>query len=52
MRFGGGGFACAPHGELLSVTTPANPVRTFELDPEISASAQRAYPCYVPEIST
>jgi N-carbamoylputrescine amidase len=52
MRFGGGGFAYAPHGKLLSVTTPTNPLQTFDLDPEESATAQREYPCYVPELST
>lgn len=49
-HFGGGGFAYAPQGRLLAVTTPANPVQTFNLDPEMPASAQRAYPCYVPEL--
>jgi N-carbamoylputrescine amidase len=49
-RFGGGGFAYAPHGELLAVTGPANPVQTLELDPGMAALAQREYPCYVPEL--
>jgi N-carbamoylputrescine amidase len=49
-HFGGGGFAYAPQGRLLAVTTPANPVQTFELDPRMPAIAQRSYPCYVPEI--
>jgi len=49
-RFGGGGFAYAPHGQLLSVTTPGNPLQTFDLDLTLSASAQREYPCYVPEL--
>ncbi len=49
-RFGGGGFAYAPHGQLLTVTTQANPVQAFELDPKMPALAQRAYPCYVPEL--
>lgn len=49
-RFGGGGFAYAPQGRLLAVTTGANPVGTFDLDPEETASAQREYPCYVPEL--
>ena len=47
--FGGVGFAYAPQGRLLKETSPATPVQTFELNPEISASAQREYPCYVPE---
>jgi N-carbamoylputrescine amidase len=49
-RFGGGGFAYAPHGHLLAMTTPANPVQTLEPDPKMPAFAQRAYPCYVPEL--
>ena len=49
-QFGGGGFAYAPQGRLLAVTTPANPVRTLELDPEEATSAQRTYPCYVSEL--
>lgn len=49
-HFGGGGFAFAPQGRLLALTTPANPLQTFELDPELSASAQKSYPCYVPEL--
>jgi N-carbamoylputrescine amidase len=49
-EFGGGGFAYAPQGRLLAVTTPANPVRTLDLDPKETTSAQRAYPCYVPEL--
>jgi N-carbamoylputrescine amidase len=49
-RFGGGGFAYEPHGRLLAVTSPANPVQTFQLDPKLTAAAQREYPCYVPEL--
>ena len=49
-EFGGGGFAYAPQGRLLAVTTPANPVRTLDLDPKEATFAQRAYPCYVPEL--
>jgi N-carbamoylputrescine amidase len=49
-QFGGGGFAYAPQGRLLAATSPASPVQTFELDPEIPASAQRDYPCYVSEL--
>ena len=49
-EFGGGGYAYAPHGQLLSVTDPDHPVRTVELDPAVPMSAQREYPCYVPEL--
>jgi N-carbamoylputrescine amidase len=49
-RFGGGGFAYAPHGHLLAVTASANPVQTLELDPKTPTLEQREYPCYVPEL--
>jgi len=49
-QFGGGGYAYAPGGKLLAVTDPAHPVQTLELDPEVVASAQREYPCYVSEL--
>jgi N-carbamoylputrescine amidase len=48
--FGGGGFAYAPQPRLLAMTTSANLVQTLELDPTIPKFAQRAYPCYVPEL--
>lgn len=49
-RFGGGGYAFASEGHLLAVTSAAAPLQTFELDPALAASAQREYPCYVPEL--
>jgi N-carbamoylputrescine amidase len=49
-HFGGGGYAYAPHGRLLAVTDSAHPMQILELDPKISALAQREYPCYVPEL--
>ena len=49
-HFGGGGFAYAPGGSLLSVTSAATPLQTFELDASLPAAAQREYPCYVPEV--
>jgi N-carbamoylputrescine amidase len=49
-RFGGGGYAYAPEGKLLAVTSAAVPLQVFELDPHVSAAAQRDYPCYVPEL--
>jgi N-carbamoylputrescine amidase len=49
-QFGGGGFVYAPQGRLLAMTTPADPVQIFDLDPEIPARAQHDYPCYVPEL--
>jgi N-carbamoylputrescine amidase len=49
-QFGGGGFAYAPQGQFLDVTTCAYPVRIGDLDPKISALAHGDYPCYVPEL--
>jgi len=46
-RFGGGGYAYAPGGQLLAMTDANHPVEVFELDPEVSRLAQREYPCYV-----
>lgn len=47
--FGGGGFAFAPKGRLLSATSADNPVQTFELDPGLADAAKREYPCYIQE---
>jgi N-carbamoylputrescine amidase len=49
-QFGGGGYAYAPHGRLLSVTDPTHTLQIVELDPAISAAAQREYPCYVRDL--
>jgi len=49
-RFGGGGYAYAPHGRLLAVTDARHRVQVFELDPAMASSAQREYPCYVSEL--
>jgi N-carbamoylputrescine amidase len=49
-QFGGGGFAYTPQGRLLAATTPTHPMQMVDLDPRISALAQRNYPCYVPEL--
>lgn len=49
-QFGCGGFAYAPQGRLLAVTSAAHPLGMMELDPNKSASAQSDYPCYVPEL--
>lgn len=49
-NFGGGGFAYAPHARLLSQTDPTNSLRTFDLDANLPAAAQREYPCYVREL--
>ena len=49
-EFGGRGFAFAPQGRLMSATAASRPLQTVELDPQRAASAQRDYPCYVPEL--
>jgi N-carbamoylputrescine amidase len=49
-RFGGCGFAYAPHGRLVAETAASNPVQTLEIDSQMPAFAQREYPCYVPEL--
>ena len=49
-KFGGGGYAFAPHGHLLAVTDASHHVQILELDPTVAESAQREYPCYVSEI--
>jgi N-carbamoylputrescine amidase len=48
-QFGGGGFAYAPQGRFLKITSPSNCLQTLELDPELPMVAQRTYPCYVSE---
>jgi len=50
-RFGGSGFAYAPGGELIGITSPTNPLVTFNLDPEKSRSARLDFPCYVEELN-
>jgi N-carbamoylputrescine amidase len=49
-QFGGGGYAYAPHGQLLTMTDSTHPVQILELDPQIAALAQREYPCYVADL--
>lgn len=49
-HFGGCGFAYAPGGRPLSVTTAENPVQAIDLDLQVSAAARRGYPCYVGEL--
>jgi len=48
-QFGGGGYAYAPGGRLLAMTNPTHPVQILEFDLATATSAQREYPCYVPE---
>jgi N-carbamoylputrescine amidase len=46
-NFGGLGFAFSPTGELISQTSSADPVMTFELDLAVSRKQKASYPCYV-----
>src|SRR5215469_10037100 len=48
--FGGRGFAYAPHGRLVAETATSNPLQILEMDSQLPGSAQREYPCYVPEL--
>ena len=48
-RFGGGGYAYAPHGQLISMTDQSHPVQVIKRDPSEAEAAQREYPCYVTE---
>jgi N-carbamoylputrescine amidase len=45
--FGGKGFACAPTGELIDMTSPENPFGVIELDIASVKEKQKSYPCYV-----
>ena len=49
-RFGGGGYAYAPHGRLITTTDASHPVQVFELDGAVVATARQEYPCYVAEL--
>ena len=48
-KFGGEGFAYAPGGELIGITSRENPVFCFELDPGKAVHRQMDYPCNVAE---
>ncbi len=45
--FGGAGFAFAPDGTLLAVTSAQEPLLVIDLDREFSARRRLTYPCYV-----
>lgn len=47
--FGGKGFACAPGGELIAMTSPENPLVVIELDLAAVKERRKSYPCYVEE---
>ena len=48
-EFGGCGFAFAPDGTLLAMTSDDNPLLTIELDVGLSRRQKSEYPCYVRE---
>jgi len=47
--FGGGGFAFAPNGELLGMTSAQTPIVIVDLDPAFAERQRLCYPCYVDE---
>ncbi|MCK1573904.1 carbon-nitrogen hydrolase family protein [Bradyrhizobium sp. 174] len=47
--FGGKGFACAPSGELIGMTSPEKPLAIVQLDLAAVKQKQKSYPCYVAE---
>ena len=49
-EFGGGGFAYAPDGTPIVETSRVDPVLAVDVDLDVVAAAQAAYPCYVPEL--
>ncbi|PSJ43410.1 carbon-nitrogen hydrolase family protein [Allosphingosinicella deserti] len=49
--FGGEGFAYAPDGQLLGITTAESPLFVFELNPAMVRDARKLYPRYVAERS-
>jgi N-carbamoylputrescine amidase len=50
QRFGGHGWIIDPNGEVVTQTSPATPFAFYEIDPHFAESAQREYPCYIPEV--
>ncbi len=49
QEFGGAGWIVDPAGEIVAETSAASPVVSHRIDLDRVASAQREYPCYVPE---
>ncbi len=50
-EFGGEGFAYAPGGELIGITSRGLPLFCFDLDPGQAARRQADYPCNIAERS-
>ena len=51
-EFGGHGFAFAPDGTLLAVTSPDKTLCVVEIDASLSRRQKREYPCYLAEPPT
>jgi N-carbamoylputrescine amidase len=49
QKFGGHGWIIDPNGEMVAQTSQATPVAFYDIDPRLAESAQREYPCYIPE---
>jgi N-carbamoylputrescine amidase len=49
-RFGGGGFAIGPEGNLIARTASGSTLMLIEIDPQLSARQRLEYPCYVDEL--
>lgn len=50
VKFEGEGFAYAPDGTLLGVTTARTPRLTIEIDRAFVHKQRAGYPCYLPEL--
>ncbi len=49
VEFGGGGWVIDPNGNLLGLTTDAQPFVTVEIDPALAEAAKKTYPRDVKE---
>lgn len=49
-RFGGGGFAITPGGDLAGRTETGSAIMLIDIDPQVSARQRQEYPCYVDEL--
>ncbi|CAN7767927.1 carbon-nitrogen hydrolase family protein [Rhizobium laguerreae] len=49
-RFGGGGFAITPGGDLAGRTESSSSIMLMDIDAQVSARQRQVYPCYVDEL--
>lgn len=49
LEFGGAGFAIAPDGSILAMTSRAEPLLVVEVDIVLTEHRRTQYPCYVDE---